>query len=93
MSDKSKTVADSMEETKERHVRYLRAVNNPIRRGILRVIVEGNDTITSISEATKMDVKTLDWHLKILEDGFCIERAQEKYVLTKEALVVDYLDK
>ena len=93
MSDKSKTVTDSMEETKDRHRRYLRAVNNPIRRDILRAIEEGKDTITSISEATNLDIKTLDWHLKILEDGFCIERTQEKYVLTKEALVVDYLDK
>jgi len=35
MSDKdSKTIGDSMEETRDRHARYLRAVNNPVRRDI-----------------------------------------------------------
>jgi len=97
LSDKSKTVADSMEETKERHRRYLRAINNPIRRKIIHSIVKGNDSLNAISEATGIDEKTLDWHIKILVDGFCIEKTieggHEKFILTQEALVVDYLDK
>ena len=96
MSDVSKTVTDSMEETKERHKKYLRAINNPIRRSILRSIEEGNRTIESISKDTKIDEKTLEWHLRILEDGFCVEKIkvvdQEKFILTKEGLVVNYLD-
>ena len=86
-----------MEETKERHKKYLRAINSPIRRDILRSIEEGNDTIDTISKATNIDMKTLDWHMKILLDGFCVEKTKkgkfEKYVLTKEGFVVDYLDK
>lgn len=97
MSDISKTVTDSMEETKERHRRYLRAINNPIRRKILRSIEKGNITLASISDDTGTDEKTLNWHLRILEDGFCIERNtngdQEEYKLTQEGLVVDFLDK
>ena len=97
LPDKSITVTNSMEETKDRHRRYLRAINNPIRRNILRAIYEGNDTIASISEVTLIDEKILDWHLKILIDGFCIEKKlgenHERYILTKEASVVDYLDK
>ncbi|TRO62853.1 ArsR family transcriptional regulator [Candidatus Bathyarchaeota archaeon] len=97
MSDKSKTVVDSMEETKERHKRYLRAINNPVRRRILRAMFEGNDDLLSISESTGMDMKTLNWHLSILIDGFCVEKisasSPEKYRLTKEAEVVDFLDK
>lgn len=97
MSDKSKTVTDSMEETKERHRKYLRAINNPIRRSILRSIDEENTTLASISEDTGIDEKTLDWHLRILEDGFCVEKKIdgdiERYILTKEGLVVDFLDK
>jgi len=97
LSDQSKTVADSMEETKERHRRYLRAVNNPIRSKILRSIEKGNTTLASISEDTGTDEKTLSWHLRILEDGFCVEKIKEgdleKYSLTKEGQVVDYLDK
>ena len=97
MSDKSKTVADSMEETKERHRRYLRAVNNPFRRNILRSIEKGNTNIAAISKDTGTDEKTLNWHLKMLEDGFCVERTtngdQEEFKLTQEGLVVDFLDK
>ena len=97
MSDISKTVADSMEETKERHRRYLRAVNNPIRRKILRSIEKGNTNISAISEDMDTDEKTLGWHLRILEDGFCVERTtngdQEEYKLTQEGRVVEYLDK
>ena len=66
-----------MEETKERHRRYLRAINNPIRRKIIRSIVDGNDSLRSINEATGIDEKTLDWHIKILEDGFCVEKTDE----------------
>ena len=97
MSDISKTVADSMEETKERHRRYLRAVNNPIRRKILRSIEKGNINIEAMSEDMGTDEKTLSWHLGILEDGFCVERTtngdQEEFKLTQEGLVVDFLDK
>jgi len=86
-----------MEDTKDRHRRYLRAVNNPTRRNILRAIEEGNNTAESLSKVTELDLKTIDWHLKILEDGFCIERekveSHERYILTKEGLVVDFLDK
>lgn len=86
-----------MEETKERHRRYLRAINNPIRRRILRSIEKGNTTLASISEDTGIDEKTLNWHLRILEDGFCVEKTtagdQERYSLTQEGLVVEYLDR
>ena len=98
MSDlPSRTVGDSMEETKDRHRRYLRAINNPIRRNILRSLKNGNDVITSISEDTGIDEKTVGWHIRVLIDGFCVEEAIEtdetKYILTQEGLVVDYLDK
>jgi len=97
MSDESRTVTDSMEETKGRHKRYLRAVNNPLRRNILRAIEEGYNTMSDLNKKTQIDKKTLEWHLKILEDGFCIERTgevnQDTFILTKEGKVVDYLDK
>ena len=98
MSDlPSRTVTDSMEETKERHKRYLRAVNNPIRRDILRSLKDGNDVIATISEDTGIDERTVGWHIRVLIDGFCVEETNEKdnpkYILTQEGLVVDYLDK
>ena len=97
MSEKSRTVSDSMEETKERHRRYLRAINNPLRRNILRAIEENYKTLADISEKTKIDEKTLEWHLQILEDGFCIKRIkegpQEEFIITQEGNVIEYLDK
>ena len=97
MSDESKTVVDNMEETKQRHMRYFRAINNPIRREILRAIQEGKDELKSIMEATKLDEKTLNRHIKILEDGFCVEKTQGespvKFRMTREGSVVDFLDK
>lgn len=86
-----------MEETKEYHLRYLRAINNPLRREILRVLKDGEENLESLAKKTSLEVNTLEWHLDILEHGFCIEKEIIKgkvmYRLTQEGLVVDYVDK
>ncbi len=93
----SKTTTNSIEETRQYHRRYLIAINNPLRRQILKVLKNGLTNIDQLQEATKLDKATLEWHLSILEHGFCIEKkiTQEKltYKLTQEGKVVDYLDK
>ncbi len=92
----SKTIGGSMEETKERHKRYLRAVNHPLRRRILRALKEGEGTMESLEERLGVDAKTLEWHMRMLEDGYCVERVEEdgvtRFVLTQEGLVVDYVE-
>jgi len=92
----SKTIGGSMEETKERHRRYLRAVNNPLRRRMLRALKEGCETVHSLEDCLGVDAKTLDWHMRMLEDGYCVERIEEdggtRFVLTQEGLVVDYVE-
>ena len=98
MSDnKSKTVGGSMEETKERHQRYLRAMNNPLRRTILRELKSSSATLEELKNKTNIDEKTLKWHLDILEWGYCVEKQMKDdhvyYILTKEGSVVDYVDK
>ena len=94
MSDEqSRTVGGSMEETKDRHRRYLRAVNNPVRRNILRSMQEGNDTLEAISAHVELDPDTIEWHMRMLIDGFCVEYVNSKYILTQEGEVVDYMDK
>jgi DNA-binding transcriptional ArsR family regulator len=98
LSDKdSKTIGDSMEETKEYHVRYLRAINSPVRREILRSLKEGKATVEDLGERTGMEENTLTWHLSILEHGFCVEKKEREgevvYDLTQEGRVVDYVDK
>ena len=98
MSSKdSRTIGDSMEETKEYHVRYLRAINSPVRREILRALKEGEATVEALAERTGMEDKSLVWHLSLLEHGFCVEKRERAgevvYDLTQEGRVVDYVDK
>ena len=85
-----------MEETKEYHVRYLRAVNNPLRREILRAMKEGESTLEALGEKVGMEAKALKWHMDILEHGFCVEKEDRDgeilYRLTQEGTVVDYVD-
>ncbi len=98
MSDKdSKTIGRDMEETKEYHRRYLRAVNSPVRRDILRALKDADGSLGSLSKATGLDEKNLAWHLSILEHGFCVEKEDRDgdvvYAITQEGMVVDYVDK
>ncbi len=91
----SKTIGKSMEQTKHYHILYLRAINNVLRRRILKALKEGNNTIEDLVSTTRLDINTLKWHLSILEHGFCIERDSSKgkvvFKLTQEGKVVDYL--
>ena len=92
----SRTIGDSKEETKEYHVRYLRAINNPIRRDILRAMKDGDATIQALQSKTGLDPKALEWHLSILEYGYCVEKEIKDdttiYRLSKEGKVVDFMD-
>ena len=86
-----------MEETKEYHLRYLRAINSLVRREILRALEDGEATVEALGERTGMEEKALAWHLSILEHGFCAEKRERDgeavYDLTQEGRVVDYVDK
>ena len=66
-----------MEETKDRHRRYMRAIQHPIRRDILRAMEKGFTSMDELGKELGVDAKVLDWHLKSLEHGFCIERNGE----------------
>ena len=94
--DESKTIGGSMEETRDRHRRYLRAVNNPLRRQILRKIKDGNSTLDALAHSLGIEPALVDWHLRVLEDGFCVERKEVDgktwVTLTQEGLVVDYVE-
>ncbi len=97
MSDVSKTVSGTLEETRERHRRYLRAINSPVRRGILRALKDGHRSAEALAKATGLDAKTLGWHMELLVYGYCVEKRQtdegEVYALTREGQVVDFMDK
>jgi predicted transcriptional regulator len=92
----SKTIGKSIEETRQYHKRYLRAISNSLRRGILRALKEGHTTIEDLQSRTGLDNDTLNWHLSVLEQSFCIEKDTEGgklvYKLTQEGKVVDYME-
>jgi len=92
----SKTIGRSIEETRQYHTRYLRAINSPLRREILRALKKGCGTIEDLQSSTGLDNDTLKWHLSVLEHGFCIEKdikqGKPVYTLTQEGRVVDYLE-
>jgi DNA-binding transcriptional ArsR family regulator len=93
---KSKTISKSIERTRLYHERYLRAVNSPLRREILTALKEGCETIEDLESKTGLDKDTLEWHLSVLEHGFCVEKNNKEgkpaYRLTREGRIVDYLE-
>jgi DNA-binding transcriptional ArsR family regulator len=97
MAVKSRTLADTMEDTKDRHRRYMRAIQHPVRRDILRAMERGLATPDELSKELGIEAKVLDWHLRTLEHGFCVERQGEgdslRFTLANEGKIVGYLDR
>ncbi len=97
MTVKSRTLGETMEETKDRHRRYMRAIQHPIRRDIIRAMERGLATLEEFEEELGIEAKVLGWHLKTLEHGFCVERIGEgdglRFALAKEGKIVGYLDR
>jgi DNA-binding transcriptional ArsR family regulator len=94
--DDASPVSKSIEETRQYHTRYLRAINSPVRREILRALKKGYATIEDLQSSTGLDKIDLEWHLSVLEQGFCVERGIKQgkpvYRLTQEGKVVDRLE-
>jgi len=86
----------SIDETRKFHERYLRAINNPLRRKILRTLKEGYTTIEDLESRTGLDKENLIWHLAVLENASCVEKDNRQgtpvYKLTQEGRVVDYME-
>jgi DNA-binding transcriptional ArsR family regulator len=86
----------SMEEEKEYHRRYLRAITHPVRKRILRILQEQSMTAKKLASRLGTDRNNLAWHLELLEYGYCIAQQPTEedvvYVLTKEGEVINYLD-
>lgn len=93
----------SVEGTKYFHDRYLKAVNNPIRRKILKIV-------NNLERISKKDLLKILIERKILEDehmfnynidflikAFCIKSIKDEeqdeifYEITQSGKVVDYL--
>jgi DNA-binding transcriptional ArsR family regulator len=70
-------------------------MNNSLRRKILRILNKGKTTFEELGNKTGLDKTTLEWHLSVLENGFCVEKENQKgkliFKLTQEGKVVNYM--
>jgi len=66
-----------------------------VSKKILREIKEGCITLEDLQSRIGLNIKALNWHLSILERGFCIEKNEKEgesvYKLTQEGKVINYL--
>ncbi len=84
--------SESLDKSREYHKRWLIAISNEVRRKILEMIDDGRNE-EEILKILRIDKKELDYHLKILEWGFCIQKEDDKWILTKEGEIVKFLKK
>jgi DNA-binding transcriptional ArsR family regulator len=96
VSKKENTIK-SIEENRKYHRNFFLAINNPLRRRILRAIQDGYTTIDALQSITNLEIKILEWHLSYLEHCLCIERKNlngtQEYKLTQEGEIINYLEK
>jgi len=93
----------SVEGTKYLHDRYLKAVNNPIRREILNIL----NKLTRISKSKLLkklvddkiieDESMFNYHIDFLIKAFCIQPIKDEktnetyYEITQSGKVINYL--
>lgn len=82
--------SSSIELSREYHERYHKAVANPIRREILKLIRRGLSE-EEIAKSLKISLSELEYHVQVLQHGFCVEKRDGKLVVTKEGEVVDHI--
>ncbi|MCS7118565.1 MAG: helix-turn-helix domain-containing protein [Archaeoglobaceae archaeon] len=85
-----KKYSHSIESSREYHERYHRAISNPIRRQILKLISLGLSE-NEIAEKLGISKSELDYHIQVLLQGFCIERKDNRFVITKEGKLIEHL--
>ena len=94
--NRSQTITNSIEETRQFHTRYLRVINNSGRQKILRILNEACYTAEELQLKTRLGEATLKWQLNVLEYGFCVEtqvkQGKQVYQLTQEGRVIAFLD-
>lgn len=95
---------NSLEANRYIHDTYLKAINHPIRREILKLFINKdlpltkNDIFIQLKEQDLItERETLDYNLDYLLKAFCIEKVidkeQDKYKLTQSGKIIEYLDK
>ena len=97
IEDFSKTV----ESSKYYHDLYLKAVNHPIRREILKIVNDSNEILEKklFNQLSKKEIlkdpSILEYNINFLIKALCIKKIEREdktyYVITQAGKVVDYL--
>ena len=91
-----------LDEVRMAHDIYLKAVNNPVRRRILELVLNGpvsKESLVNALVAEKLlkEPSSLNYHLDFLLKARCIitrdEKGETLVEITQEGKVVDYLEK
>ncbi|MFQ6050800.1 MAG: winged helix-turn-helix domain-containing protein [Candidatus Hydrothermarchaeota archaeon] len=83
--------------SKEDHMRLHKTIQNKTRRKILEFLMEKERTIEELFKLTGLTQKELDYHIKMLKYGLCIEEFEREnkiyYRPTREGEIVIELTK
>ena len=92
----------TLEGTKYLHSLYLKAVNHPIRRAILKIVSKtkklSRDVLIKslVDKEIIRDEATFDYNMDYLIKAFCINKSEENatiyFEITQSGQVVDYLE-
>jgi len=95
---------NSLEANRYIHDTYLKAINHPIRRAILKLFLKNDKPLSKneiFNQLKQKDLiterETLNYNLDYLVKAFCIKKVSEKeqihYELTQSGKIIEYLDK
>ncbi|AKB82503.1 Transcriptional regulator [Methanosarcina barkeri 3] len=83
---KMKSEGKMKEDMTEDHKACLNALQNPVRRNILKVLVEHKKSLEEIKDELKLTDSQASYNLNMLESTLCIEKEESEgtiyYVLT-----------
>ncbi len=80
--------AKSPEEAEEFRKRFKMAINNSVRRKILKLLLEGDRSFSQLQELTGIDEKMLRYHIDILKNGECVVESAGVLSLTEEGKIL-----
>lgn len=83
---KMKAAGKMKEDMTEDHKTCLNALQNPVRRNILKSLVEKKKTLEEIKNELKLNDSQASYNLNMLESTLCVEKEENEegtyYVLT-----------
>ncbi len=80
--------AKSPEEAEEFRRRFKMAINNSIRRKILKQLLESAKSVQELKEVLSIDEKMLRYHIDILKKGECVDERDAILTLTEEGKIL-----